>query len=102
MQLDDVGVNHPLDAYSSYVIENTSFILKFGNNRFRMEWINKLNSDGAELATIIHHSAYMSPKAIIEEGVHICLKTITKGKNRIRTLSKIEAGNIIEARIWLV
>ena len=138
IQLDDTDVNHPLDSYIKYVGEGASFIPAFGNNQFRMEWINKLKLDGAELATIIHHSAYVSPNAIIEEGVvvlpnavintdvtidrgciinlgamidhgcvieegvHVCLGAIVKGENRVRALSKIEAGKVIEARIWSV
>ena len=38
--------------------------------------------------------------AAIEEGVHICLGAIVKGENRVKTLSKIEAGEVIEARKW--
>lgn len=101
-----------------------------------MEWIKRIEKAGGRLATLIHPTAYISPKAsiypgtvilphavvntdtvvekgciinlaaavdhgcIIEEGVHICLGAIVKGENRVKTLSKIEAGEVIEARKW--
>ena len=130
--LDDADSDHPLSAFSSYIDENTSFIPAFGNNAFRMEWINKIEENGGQLVTLIHPTAYVSPTAIInqgtvilphaiintdvvvgkgciinlgaivdhgcilEEGVHICLGAIVKGENRIKRLSKIEAGEVVE------
>lgn len=138
IQLDDADVNHPLDSYVEYIDEGIEFIPTFGNNAFRMEWINKLKSSGARIATLVHQSAYVSPKVrieegvvvlpkavintdvtvgrgciinlgamidhgcVIEEGVHVCLGAILKAENRVQALSKIEAGEVIEARIWPV
>lgn len=101
-----------------------------------MEWIDSLNVAGAKIATLIHPTAYVSPKAkiaegvvilphaivntdvsiergciinlramvdhgcVVEEGVHICLGAIVKADNRVAALSKIEDGEVIEARIW--
>lgn len=39
---------------------------------------------------------------IIEEGCHICLGAIVKGENRISTLTKIDAGQVVEARKYPV
>lgn len=33
---------------------------------------------------------------VIEDGVHLCLRCIVKGENRISRCEKIEAGEIIE------
>jgi UDP-3-O-[3-hydroxymyristoyl] glucosamine N-acyltransferase len=136
--LDDSDPEHPLKSYCDYIDENTEFIPAFGNNVIRMEWINKLKKAGAHLATLIHPTAYVSPRAVIykgsvvlpkavvntssvvesgciinlgaiidhgcviEEGCHICLGAIVKGENRIQTLTKIEAGEVIQARQWPV
>lgn len=136
--LDDVDPSHPLSSFIDFVGEGVEFIPAFGNNAFRLEWLTRLESAGAQLATLIHPTAYVSPRAsinpgtvilphaivntdtviergciinlgaiidhgcIIEEGCHICLGAIVKGENRIERLSKIEAGEVIEARKYPV
>jgi len=136
--LDDSIPGHPLSSYINYIDSDTSFIPAFGNNEFRLSWIDKLQSARAKLATIIHPTAYTSPKStiapgvvilpgaiintdvtihrgciinlgcivdhgcVIEEGVHICLGAIVKGDNRIGRLTKIEAGQVIAARTYIV
>lgn len=106
----------------------------FGNNKMRLEWVKRLLNENYRVPTIIHPTAYISPKAkieegcvilphavintncminigciincgsiidhgcVIEEGVHVCLGAIVKAENRIEKYSKIEAGNVIEAR----
>lgn len=134
--LDDSIPGASLNSFASYIHNTSSFIPAFGNNAFRLKWINKLHDNGAKLATLIHPSAYVSPTAsiyegcvvlpkavintdaiikngciinlgaiidhgcIIEEGCHICLGAIVKGDNHIKSLTKIEAGEVIEARTW--
>ncbi|MDD3340221.1 MAG: hypothetical protein PHS82_15355 [Lachnospiraceae bacterium] len=136
--LDDVIPDHPLSSFTDYISSDTSFIPAFCNNAFRLEWIEKIQQAGGQLATLIHPNAYISPTAsvvegcvvlphaiintdttiekgciinlgaivdhgcVIEEGCHICLGAIVKGANRIERLTKIEAGEVIEARRWPV
>ena len=69
--LDDSLSAHPLSTFSSYIDENTSFIPAFGNNDFRMEWINRVEESGGQLATLIHPTAYVSPTATISHGTVI-------------------------------
>lgn len=138
VQLDDADKDHSLDSFARYVGDGVSFIPAFGSNAFRLEWIDRLTDAGAEIATLIHPTAYVSPKAsiaegvvilphavvntdvtiergciinlgamvdhgcVVEEGVHICLGAIVKAENRVTALSKIEAGEVIEARVWPV
>lgn len=66
--LDDVDSAHPLSTFSSYIGENTTFIPAFGNNFFRMEWINRIEESDGKLATLIHPTAYASPTATINPG----------------------------------
>lgn len=136
--LDDSLPGRELSTFSSYIEDYIEFIPAFGNNTFRLEWLIRLESAGARLATLIHPTAYVSPRAtinlgtiilphaiintdvvinrgsiinlgaivdhgcIIEEGCHICLGAIVKGENRIERLSKIAAGEVIEARKYPV
>lgn len=55
-----------------------------------------------EKGCIINLGAIIDHGCIIEEGVHICLGAIVKGDNRVKALSKIEAGEVIQARQWSV
>lgn len=136
--LDDSLQNYSLNTYSAYISENTEFIPAFGNNKFRLSWIEKLQSAGAALATIIHPTAYVSPRAtihpgtvilpkaivntdvviergcivnigaiidhgtVLEEGVHLAPGAIVKGENRIETCTKVESGEVVQARQWPV
>ena len=63
--LDDSIAERPLASFVDYLEENTEFILAFGNNEFRMEWIKRIEKAGGRLATLIHLTAYVSPKATI-------------------------------------
>lgn len=130
--LDDSDEEYPLASFSRYIDDYTEFIPAFGNNEFRLQWINRIEEAGGKLANLIHPSAYVSPKAqvstgcvilpgaivntgskvgkgciinlgatvdhdvVIEDGVHLCLRCIVKGENRISRCEKIEAGEIIE------
>ena len=106
----------------------------FGNNKMRLEWIERLENEGFSIPTIIHETAYISPKAeiksgtvvlpkavvntevvvekgciincgviidhgcVIEAGVHLCPGAIVKAENRIKSKTKIESGEMIQAR----
>lgn len=130
--LDDSDKEHPLDSFSHYISDDIEFIPAFGNNEFRLSWLERIEKAGGKPATLIHPSAYVSPKAyvsegcvvlpgaiintgtrigkgciinlgatvdhdvIIEDGVHLCVRCIIKGENRISRCEKIEAGEIIE------
>lgn len=130
--LDDSDKGHPLDSFSLYIKNDVEFIPAFGNNEFRLEWLERIEKAGGKPATLIHPSAYISPRAhvsegcvvlpgaiintgtrigkgciinlgvivdhdvIIDDGVHLCIRCIIKGENRISRCEKIEAGEIIE------
>ena len=51
---------------------------------------------------IINCGALIDHGCVIEDGVHVCLGAIVKGDNRIKQCTKIEAGEIIQARIYPV
>ena len=69
--LDDSLPDHPLSSFIDFIGEGVEFIPAFGNNEFRLEWINKLQTAGAVLATLIHPTAYVSPTASIAPGTVI-------------------------------
>ena len=48
----------------------------FGNNSLRIEWIEKLLAEGFSLPTIIHRTAYISPKATIGCGTVVLPQSV--------------------------
>ena len=100
--LDDADTAHPLSTFSSYIDEHTYFIPAFGNNAFRMEWINRIEESGGQLATLIHPTAYVSPTATINPGTvilpHAIINTdVVVGKGCIINLGAIvDHGCILE------
>ncbi len=123
-----------ISEFKTYIDGDTEFYPAIGNNQKRIEWIHSLEAEDVLVATIIHPSAYISPKAIIgkgvgilpgaiintdvvvgcgciinigtivdhgtvlEEGVHLAPGAIVKGENKIEAFSKVESGEVIEAR----
>lgn len=87
--LDDADPTYPLSSFQSYINSSTSFIPAFGNNTFRMEWINRVEESGGQLATLIHPTAYVSPTAAIKPGTVILPHAI------VNTDVVVEKGCII-------
>lgn len=105
--LDDSDSAHPLISFQSYINSSTFFIPAFGNNAFRMEWINRIEENGGQLATLIHPTAYISPTATIKPGTvilpHAIVNTdVAVGKGCIINLGAIlDHGCILEEGVHI-
>ena len=94
--LDDKFTDFKLSTFRSYVDSNTEFVVAFGNNQFRLKWCNKIVESGAKLATLIHPTAYVSPKAKILEGCVVLPKAIVNTGVEVRRGSIINLGCIVD------
>ena len=89
-------------APSNNTQQQTYFIPAFGNDEFRLEWVEKLEKHGAILATLIHPSAYISPTSIINHGTvilpHAIINTdVVVGKGCIINCgAMVDHGCVIE------
>ena len=105
--LDDADSAHPLSSFQSYINPSTSFIPAFGNNAFRMEWINRIEVSGGKVATLIHPTAYVSPTATINPGTvilpHAVVNTdVAVGKGCIINLGAIvDHGCMLEEGVHI-
>ena len=75
--LDD-NSSKPLSLYASYISDSTYFIPAFGNNEFRMKWINQLVSS-LGLTTIHLHSYTTNPMAELEASSIYLLPSLFEG-----------------------
>lgn len=65
--LDDKLPGFELSTFASYINEmDVEVIPAFGNNEFRLSWCEHIQSLGITLATLIHPTAYVSPKSTIK------------------------------------
>ena len=94
--LDDANPAHPLSSIQSYINPTTSFIPAFGNNAFRMEWINRIEENSGNLATLIHPTAYVSPTAAISPGTVILPHAIVNTYVVINRGCIINLGAIVD------
>ena len=72
------------------------FIPAFGNNAFRMEWMNRIEESGGQLATLIHLTAYVSPTAKIGPGTVILPHAIVNTDVVINRGCIINLGAILD------
>lgn len=75
--------------YRSFADSETAFYPAFGNNESRLNWLDRLESEGCKVATLIHSSAYVSASAVIGTG------TVVMPKAGINTNCRIGRGCII-------
>lgn len=94
--LDDAIPDHPLASFTEYITPDTYFIPAFGNNAFRMEWINRIKESGGQLATLIHPTAYVSPRASIAPGTVILPHAIINTDVVINRGCIINLGSIVD------
>ena len=94
--LDDSLPDYPLSSFIDFIGEGVEFIPAFGNNEFRLEWINKLQTAGAVLATLIHPTAYVSPTASIAPGTVILPHAIINTDVVINRGCIINLGAIVD------
>lgn len=75
--------------FGKYIDPDICFYPAFGNNEGRIAWLDRLKAVGCRIATLIHPTAYVSPKTVILEGTTVLPGAI------VNTGCKVECGCII-------
>lgn len=94
--LDDADPVHPLSTFQSYINSSTAFISAFGNSAFRLEWINRIEESGRQLATLIHPTAYVSPTATISPGTVVLPHAVVNTDVVVRKGCILNLGAIVD------
>ena len=68
----------------------------FGDNERRMEWTRTLLSEGYQVPTIVHKSAYISPRASIEVGTVVLPKAVVNTDTKVGKGCIINCGSLID------
>lgn len=84
------------EEYKYFADADTEMYPAFGNNEIRLKWIKRLQSDNISLLTMIHPLAYVSPKAIVEDGVIIMPYAIVNTNSIILSGGIINCGAIVD------
>ena len=82
--------------FSVFANEGTVFYPAFGNNEGRVSWLKKLMENGCEVATIVHPTAYVSPKAGLKHGVAVLPHAIVNANCEIYSGCIINCGAIVD------
>ena len=94
--LDDALEGKGLSTFVQFIDDATVFIPAFGNDEFRMKWIDLITDEGGRLATLIHPSAYVSPKAQIGQGTVILPGAVINTETQIGNGCIINIGALID------
>ncbi|GAA6172314.1 acetyltransferase [Colwellia sp. KU-HH00111] len=57
-------------------LENSTFIVAIGNNQIRGKILKQLVHAGANIATLVHPSAVISPNAELKKGTIVCANAV--------------------------
>ena len=83
-------------SYINYIASDTELYPAFGNNEGRLQWIERLEAAGANIPTLIHNTAYVSPEAIVERGTVVLPKAIINTSVVVNRGCIINCGAIID------
>ena len=82
--------------YNKYNDEDTTFFVAFGNNDFREKWSEKLIKSGVLIENIIHPTAYISPKATLQQGIAVLPKAVINTSTIVKNGCMINTGSIVD------
>ncbi len=82
--------------FEKFIDNDTVIYPAFGNNEARIAFIEKLEEAGAKIPTIVHGSAYVSPRAEISKGCVILPKAVVNTDTAVKEGCIINCGAIVD------
>lgn len=82
--------------YANFLAEDTVLYPAFGNNEMRLIWIDKLLAEGANILTLVHLTAYVSPRATVGAGTAVLPKAVVMTDTQIGKGVIVNCGAIVD------
>lgn len=82
--------------YMNFISPSIEIYPAFGNNDGRLQWIEKIETAGGIVPTIIHNTAYVSPEATIEHGTIVLPKAVVNTGVTVKQGCIINLGAIVD------
>ena len=76
--------------------KETMFYPAFGNNRLRLEWLDRLEANGCRVPVLIHDTAYVSLRTEIGEGTVVLPKAVVNTDCVVNRGCIVNSGAIID------
>ena len=93
-------LDHPVagsvSELSGFLDDNTESLVAIGNNRQRLELLDRISENDGATATVIHPKAWISPSATISPGVVICAGVIVNARASIGPGCILNTGATID------
>lgn len=81
---------------SAHLEINTHVYPAFGNNEGRISWLNRLAELDAQIPSLVHARAYVSPTAVLEDGVVVMPGAIVNTGVTVKRGCIINCGAIVD------
>lgn len=98
--LDDAakesGVIGKLIDYKAFLGDYTHAVAAFGNNKIRLEWVQKLQKAGYIVPAIVHSSASVSPSAVLGAGCFVMQRAVVNTAAVLGEGCLINSGAIVD------
>ena len=82
--------------FAKYMAPDTCFYPAFGNNEGRISWLNRLMAAGCTVPTLVHPTAYISPRAKIHPGTVVLPHAVVNTGCEIMPGCIVNCGAIID------
>lgn len=82
--------------FEQFVDHHTCFYPAFGSNQLRVDWIERLQRAGGEVATIVHEKSYISSTAQIGNGIMIMPQSSVGSFTKVKDGTIINMGAIVD------
>lgn len=82
--------------FQNFINEETEMYPAFGNNAGRINWLDRLQEAGGSIPTLIHRTAYVSPRATIEKGTMILPGAIVNTDCVVKRGCIINCGAVVD------
>lgn len=82
--------------FEKFISDDTEIYPAFGNNEARLSFIQKLEEKGARIPTIIHKTAYISPRANVAKGTVVLPFAVVNTDVAVKEGCIINCGCVID------